>query len=59
MKIWMETHQRDHVMRFLTGFGNSYTQVRSQVLMTEPLPTINKAYSLVIQEEKQREIENC
>ena len=55
----METHQRDRVMRFLIGFGDSYTQVRSQVLMTEPLPTINKAYSSVIQEEKPQEIGDC
>ena len=58
MKTLMGTHQRDHVMRILLGLRDYYTQVRSQFLMTEALSTVNKAYSLVIQEEKQREIGN-
>lgn len=35
-----------------------YTSVRRQILLMDPLPTVNKAYSLVLQEEKQCEITN-
>ena len=31
-----------------------YDAVRGQILLMDPLPTINKAYSLIIQDEKQR-----
>ena len=35
------------------GLNESYSHIRGQILMMEPLPTINKVFSLVIQEEKQ------
>ena len=41
-------------MQFLNGFNDSYSQVRTQILMMEPSPSIDKAFSLVIQEERQR-----
>lgn len=36
------------------GLNESYTNVRTQILLMNPLPTINKVFSLVIQEERQR-----
>ena len=41
-------------MQFLNGFNDSYSQARTQILMIEPSPSIDKAFSLVIQEEMQR-----
>ena len=38
------------------GLNDSYSTVTSQILITEPLPAINKAYSLILQEEKRRQI---
>ena len=43
-------------MQFLMGFNESYSQTCSQILMMEPLPSISTAFSLVIQEERQRQI---
>ena len=40
-------------MQFLNGFNDSYSQARTQILMIEPSPSIDKAFSLVIQEERQ------
>ena len=52
-KIIAFQHQ-DSLMQFLNGLNDSYSQVRTQILMMEPSPSIDKAFSLVIQEERQR-----
>ena len=44
----------DYVLSFLMGLNESFAQVRSQILLMEPLPSINKVFALVQQEEKQR-----
>ena len=41
----------EHVLQFFMGMNDEFSQVRGQILMIEPLPPINKAYSLVVQEE--------
>ncbi|XP_068323093.1 uncharacterized protein [Pyrus communis] len=43
-------------MKFLMGLGESYASVRSNTLLQDPLPTVNKAYSLVLRHEKQSEV---
>jgi hypothetical protein len=43
-------------MKFLMGLSDSYVGVRSNTLLQDPLPTINKAYSLVLCHEKQSEV---
>ena len=52
-KIATFQHQ-DSLMQFLNGLNDSYSQVRTQILMMKPSPSIDKAFSLVIQEERQR-----
>lgn len=37
------------------GFSEAYATVRSNILMISPLPSVSLAYSLLIQDEKQRE----
>ena len=34
----------------------SYSQIRGQILLIDPLPSINKVYSWLIQDESQRSI---
>jgi hypothetical protein len=41
----------DQVMQFLTGLNDQFNVVKTQILMLDPLPSINKVYSLVVQEE--------
>ncbi|XP_073036794.1 uncharacterized protein [Primulina eburnea] len=48
--------QMDYVMTFLMGLNDSFAQIRSQVLLIDPLPPINRVFSLVVQEERQRSI---
>ncbi|MCI19244.1 retrovirus-related pol polyprotein from transposon TNT 1-94, partial [Trifolium medium] len=40
-------------IRFLTGLNDSFDLVRSQILLMDPLPPINKIFSMVIQYERQ------
>ncbi|XP_062104341.1 uncharacterized protein LOC133815525 [Humulus lupulus] len=50
--------EQDYVLYFLMGLNESYAQIRSNILMMEPLPPINKVFYLIIQEEKQRPLPN-
>ena len=56
MKTWMEFQQQEYVMQFLMGLNESFVQTRSQILMMEPLPPIDKVFLLVVQNERQRSI---
>ena len=42
---------RKSMMKFLMGVNESFSQVRSQVLLMDPIPSVSKVYSLMIQEE--------
>lgn len=39
---------------FLMVLNESYSQARSQILMMIPLPSLNKAYSMIISDESQK-----
>ncbi|XP_073042328.1 uncharacterized protein [Primulina eburnea] len=58
MKDWVHYHNQECSMQFLMGLNESYAQNRAQILMMDPLPTISKIFSLIIQEERQRFIHN-
>ncbi|XP_031256011.1 uncharacterized protein LOC116114004 [Pistacia vera] len=42
------------LLQFLMGLNESYSMVRSQILLMNPLPSVKKAYSVVNQDESQR-----
>lgn len=44
---------QDHTIRFLKGLNEQYAHIRSQIIMMDPFPTISKAFSIVIQQERQ------
>ncbi|CAJ2644691.1 unnamed protein product [Trifolium pratense] len=48
----------DQIIQFLTGLNDSFSVVKTQVLLMDPLPTINKVYSLVVQEESNHALLN-
>ncbi|KAG5094249.1 hypothetical protein JHK84_049837 [Glycine max] len=48
--------ESEYVMSFLMGLNDSFAQVWGQILLSDPLPPIGNVFSLVIQEEAQREI---
>lgn len=43
-------------MYFLMGLNDLFSQLRSQFLSTDHLPALSKIFSLVFQEERQREL---
>ena len=50
--------QSDYVLKFLVGLSDSYGLVRSQLLLAVPLPSMAKVFSLLLQEESQRQLTN-
>ena len=47
-------HHQDSIMQFLNELNDCYSQVKTQILMMELVPSMDKTFSLVIQEERQR-----
>ncbi|XP_015165838.1 uncharacterized protein [Solanum tuberosum] len=45
----------ERLIHFLMGLNDTYAPARSNILMINPLPTVNHAYSLLMQDENQRE----
>ena len=43
-------------MQFLMGLNESFDGIRSQILLLDPFPSVNKVYSMVLRIEKQREV---
>ncbi|GAU46385.1 hypothetical protein TSUD_280840 [Trifolium subterraneum] len=43
----------DQVIRFLKGLNEQYSVVRSQIMLMDPLPNIDKVNSLLVQQERQ------
>ena len=53
MKSWMEYQQKECVIQFLMGLNDSYSS--GQILLELLLP-ITKVFTLVVQEERQRSV---
>ncbi|KAA8524423.1 hypothetical protein F0562_010853 [Nyssa sinensis] len=49
--------QYQRTMKFLMGLNESYATIRGQILLMDPLPSINRVYGLILQEETQRNIQ--
>ncbi|XP_055831032.1 uncharacterized protein LOC129900095 [Solanum dulcamara] len=47
---------RQKLYQFLMGLNDSYHQARSQILMIDPLPTINQAYAIIVGNESQKAV---
>ena len=47
---------KESMMKFLVGLNDSFSQIRTQILLMDPLPSVNKVHSLLIQEEMQRSV---
>ena len=48
--------QMEYLMDFLMGLTENFSQARAQILLMDPLPSIRRAFSLLLQEEQQRSI---
>ncbi|KAL0400704.1 UNVERIFIED_CONTAM: hypothetical protein Slati_4100300 [Sesamum latifolium] len=45
-----------HLKQFLMGLNDEYDGVRSQILVSKSLPSINKAYQMILRVERQHEV---
>lgn len=48
--------EHQQLIQFLTGLIDNYVVERGNILMTNPMPKIGQALSMVLQEERQREL---
>ena len=50
-------HQAEEcVMSFLMGLNDTYTAVSGQIMLMDPIPSLSKVFSLLVQDEKQRKL---
>ena len=50
-------HQaEDCVMSFLMGLNETYNTFRGQILLMDPIPSLGKVFSLLLEDEKQRKV---
>ena len=47
MTLLIEYQQRDHVMQFPMVLNDSYAAIRGQILLMDPMPTINHQQGLI------------
>lgn len=55
IKLQEDREQRKRLLQFLMGLNDSFSTARGQILMMSPLPTIAQAFSLIKQDEKQKQ----
>jgi hypothetical protein len=53
MRTARTNHTLLYIIRFLTGLNDSFAVVKSQILLLDPLPPMNKVFSMVLQHERQ------
>ncbi|XP_056688045.1 uncharacterized protein [Spinacia oleracea] len=52
----LKTQQNQRLLQFLMKLNQKYEHPKSTILMMNPVPTISKAYGLLLQEEQQKEL---
>ncbi|KAL4580943.1 hypothetical protein LXL04_017149 [Taraxacum kok-saghyz] len=45
------------LMQFLMGLNDTYENLKNQILVLDPLPSVHKAYSMALSVEKQKEVQ--
>ncbi|KAG8650605.1 hypothetical protein MANES_07G054076v8 [Manihot esculenta] len=55
-KAIYEINNRNRLMQFLMGLNDTYRIVRDQILGMDPIPSVNKAYFMVLKFESQNDI---
>jgi hypothetical protein len=56
MKTISERYQRDCVFQFLMGLNDSYSPIRDQIMLLDPIPTIARVFSIIQQQERQHQL---
>uniref|UniRef100_A0A2N9EVC5 Retrotransposon Copia-like N-terminal domain-containing protein n=1 Tax=Fagus sylvatica TaxID=28930 RepID=A0A2N9EVC5_FAGSY len=56
MRQVVENYHQMCLMQFLIGLNETFTQVKGQILLMDPMPDIDRVFSLLRQEERQTSI---
>lgn len=51
-----DTLYSTRLVQFLMDLNDAYDSIKGQILLLELLPNVNRAYAMVLQVEKQREV---
>ena len=54
----VQSQQNSRLVQFFMKVNNKYSHTKSKILMTQPLPSVSKAYALLLQEEEHKGISN-
>ncbi|XP_028802468.1 uncharacterized protein LOC114757562 [Neltuma alba] len=52
----LKHHEEDQVIWFLKGLNEQFSSVKSQIMLIDPLPSLNRVFSLVLQQERELQI---
>ncbi|KAK9119102.1 hypothetical protein Scep_017195 [Stephania cephalantha] len=52
----MELESNDKLIQFLMGLNDLYDPIRNQIMVMDALPNLNKAYSMIVRVERQKEV---
>jgi len=55
-RVMAEITNWNKLMQFLMGLHDGYDQVQNQILLLDPLPTVNKAHPMILRVESQRQV---
>ncbi|KAB5527661.1 hypothetical protein DKX38_021508 [Salix brachista] len=53
LKILHDRYDRDCVIQFLMGLSETYSNSRDQIMLLDPLPPLNRVFSMIQQQERQ------
>lgn len=56
LKVLRDRYDHDCVIQFLMGLSESYSNTRDQIMLLDPLPPLNRVFSMVQQQERQHQL---
>lgn len=52
----IDQHEKEYVVQFFMGSNDSFTHIRVQILLMDPMSSIDRVLSLTLKEEKQQKV---
>lgn len=50
-------HMEDQVTQMLMGLNDSFDNLKNQIMLLDPLPSLDKVYSMILTAERQRSVQ--